>query len=85
MRSVWWKTNRSARQSWQARIKIYLFNDYLNKKWYFVFENGSHPYVLTQKDYEKLISSDMLFARKFDINCNAKILDLLDETVHKSV
>lgn len=60
-------------------------NDYLNKKWYFVFENGSHPYVLTQKDYEKLISSDMLFARKFDINCDAKILDLLDETVHKSV
>ena len=58
-------------------------NDYLSKMWYFVFENGSHPSVLTQKDYQTLMSADMLFARKFDMERDAKILDMLDETVHK--
>ena len=58
-------------------------NNYRNKMWYFVFNNGSHPFVLTEKDFNMLISSDMLFARKFDADSDRKILDMLDSEVHK--
>lgn len=57
-------------------------NDYKNGMWYFVFENGSHPFVLKQGDFDKIIASDKLFARKFDMCCDGKILDLLDKEVH---
>ena len=51
---------------------------YLNKKWFTIFSNG-HPILLTQDHFEQLISSPMLFARKFDIDVDAEILDMLDE------
>ena len=39
-------------------------------------KNG-HPYVWKTEDYEYLIQSPCLFARKFDLNVDANIIDLL--------
>ena len=51
---------------------------YLNKKWFTIFSHG-HPILLTQNHYEQLISSKMLFARKFDMDEDSAILDMLDQ------
>ena len=40
---------------------------------------GFRPKVLVTADFEKLMSSDALFGRKFDINSDDNILDLLDK------
>lgn len=38
-----------------------------------------HPYILTAKEFDMLTSSGRWIARKFDINEDEKILDLLDK------
>jgi hypothetical protein len=43
-------------------------------------DNG-HPKILTEADYKDIVSSDRLFARKFDLQVDATILDLLDEKI----
>lgn len=43
-------------------------------------DNG-HPKVLTEANYKDIISSDRLFARKFDTQIDATILDLIDEKI----
>jgi hypothetical protein len=53
-------------------------SDYRNKKTFTIFDGG-HPTILTEQNYEQLISSNMLFARKFDINVDSKIMDKLDQ------
>lgn len=40
---------------------------------------GWHPEILTKEDLEVLVQSDRLFARKFDIDVDSAILDLIDE------
>ena len=40
----------------------------------------AHPEMLVAKDIDKIIGSDALFARKFDIDQDAFILDLVDES-----
>jgi len=40
--------------------------------------NEAHPKILTTNDYQKIIESGMLFARKFDLDVDAGILDILD-------
>jgi hypothetical protein len=40
--------------------------------------SGPHPKVLEVEDFEKLNASPKLFARKFDANVDAQILDMLD-------
>lgn len=48
-------------------------------------EYKSHPKLLTVDDYNQLTnSSDCFFARKFDMNIDVKILDLLDKFVNKA-
>ena len=42
-------------------------------------QGGWNPKILTIDDYEALIKSDKLYARKFDINVDTEILDKLDE------
>ncbi len=39
---------------------------------------SSRPKVLTTEDYEKIIASDSLFGRKFDIDTDENIFNLLD-------
>ncbi|MEC5146094.1 beta-1,6-N-acetylglucosaminyltransferase [Chitinophaga sp. 212800010-3] len=42
---------------------------------------GANPKILNTDDAEKLLQSDMLFARKFNINTNPEILDIIDEYI----
>ncbi len=43
----------------------------------------AHPRVLIKDDFEKIVFSGKLFARKFDINVDYEILDLLDKHIKK--
>lgn len=45
--------------------------------------NKGNPNILTIKDYDSLINSDALFARKFDPKVDSAILDKLDEYMEK--
>lgn len=40
-------------------------------------DGSSHPYIFREKDFEELMISDCLFARKFDENIDRKIVDLI--------
>jgi Core-2/I-Branching enzyme len=40
---------------------------------------GSRPKILSESDAEKMIKSDMLFARKFDMISSPRVLDMIDE------
>jgi hypothetical protein len=40
---------------------------------------GASPKTLTTEDYDLLLESGKMFARKFDIKVDSKILDMLDE------
>ena len=51
---------------------------YLNKQWFTIFSHG-HPITLTQTHFEQIITSKKLFARKFDIDKDSLILDMLDK------
>ena len=51
---------------------------YLGKKWFTIFSHG-HPHLLTQNHFKQLTSSGMLFARKFDLDKDAVVLDMLDK------
>jgi hypothetical protein len=39
---------------------------------------GSHPRTFVTEDFERLVSSGMPFARKFDVDVDAEILDVID-------
>jgi hypothetical protein len=38
---------------------------------------GAHPKILRDEDYDKIINSDNLFARKFDINVDGNIIEAI--------
>jgi hypothetical protein len=42
-------------------------------------EKGARPNVFVETDFERIINSDCIFGRKFDINIDKKIIDLLDQ------
>lgn len=44
------------------------------------WERGG-PYVWTEKDFNELIDSNCMFARKFDEKVDAKIIELLYERI----
>ena len=52
--------------------------NYLEKRWFHIFDGG-HPIILDKDYYDQLISSKMMFARKFDTEIDSEILDLLDQ------
>ena len=37
--------------------------------------NRGNPYVFTSSDFDEIISSDAMFARKFDLNTDKDIVD----------
>jgi hypothetical protein len=43
--------------------------------------DDGHPKILTEADYNDIICSDRLFARKFNSRIDAKVLDLLDNKI----
>lgn len=40
---------------------------------------GSHPKLLTTDDYEKIVATDNILGRKFNISIDANVLNLIDE------
>lgn len=62
-----------------SKYKNKLVND---DKRYIVWDwniNGTHPLTITEKDYQKLSTSEDHFARKFDLKNHPEIFDLLDK------
>lgn len=57
------------------------FNLYNECKHFYDFSETSHghPAILTEKDYNAMVQKKYYFARKFDINVDSKILDILDQ------
>lgn len=50
----------------------------------FDYKNGvstGHPYALTSSEYDMLINSNSLFARKVDLNEDGEIVDMLDKYI----
>ncbi|HEY6975576.1 MAG TPA: beta-1,6-N-acetylglucosaminyltransferase [Chitinophagaceae bacterium] len=43
---------------------------------------GAHPKTLREEDYGKIINSDSLFARKFDINVDNNIIEAVYKRIH---
>ena len=41
----------------------------------------AHPAILTMKDYDRLMSSSDLFARKFDMTVDGEVLDRIDKVI----
>jgi len=52
----------------------------INDNLYYInwHKGDSHPKILTIDDFETLINSDKMFARKFDMFQDTAILDMLD-------
>ena len=46
-------------------------------------EGGGHPKILETGDFDKIVNSGMMFARKFDAEKDSVILDLLDSQIAK--
>jgi hypothetical protein len=64
-----------------GRIRESLVNDCLRYiKW---LPGRNHPEILTVDDFEALTHSDKLFARKFDMDVDSRILDMLDARAEK--
>lgn len=53
------------------------YNDNYDSCKRFIEWDGTIPYVFRKKDYEELINSNMMFARKFDENVDREIIELL--------
>ncbi|WP_442588360.1 beta-1,6-N-acetylglucosaminyltransferase [Pedobacter sp. AW31-3R] len=58
-------------------------NEVINNNYRYIEWNAgeAHPKTLLTNDYEKIIQSDMLFARKFDIDADPFILDKIDKHI----
>ncbi len=55
-------------------------NDYLREiEW--EGGDGTHPIIFTKKDIERLKNSKNLFARKFDLDIDSDIFDLIDNEI----
>lgn len=62
----------------ECDIELDAQRSYLERRWFYIFKGG-HPIILQSEHYDQLAESNMLFARKFDINVDRAILDMLDE------
>lgn len=47
-------------------------------------QGGNHPKILTCRDYQLMKESGKLMARKFDINVDAKVLDMIQNNSSKN-
>jgi len=46
-----------------------------------VRDSSDHPEILTSNNFKSINQSSSLFARKFDISQDSKILDLIDKNI----
>jgi hypothetical protein len=61
-----------------SHLRDQLINDNLR---YIVWVTTPHPEILDKRHFNQLVSSDKLFARKFDITVDAEILDMIDSAI----
>lgn len=47
--------------------------------------NRGKPYIWRSEDYEELMESGCLFARKFDFQVDKEIVDKIEQTIYKNV
>jgi hypothetical protein len=66
-----------------SRVREKIVNDDLRFIEWRDLESGS-PAILTTSDFEKMIQSPKLFARKFDITVDADILDRIDHAIENN-
>jgi hypothetical protein len=59
-----------------SHLKDTLINDNFR---YIVWGDSSHPEILCKPDYEQLVNSNKLFARKFDVTIDSDVLDMIDK------
>lgn len=60
-----------------ANSSLHLINDY--KRYIDWGSDGANPQVLTEKDYNNIVSSSSLFARKMESGTSDKLIELLDK------
>ena len=65
---------------WKEKIK--LNEDYHSIMRYIDWNRGG-PYVWRERDFDELINSDYLFARKFDEKIDNNIINMIYEKVRK--
>lgn len=41
-----------------------------------------HPHIITLEDFERIMSKKALFARKFDMNIDSKVIDMIDKMIN---
>jgi hypothetical protein len=65
-------TDKKLKESWEN-----------NNKRFLIWEkpDSAHPNILCKTDFHAILSSDHLFARKFDEKVDAEILDLIDNQI----
>lgn len=44
-------------------------------------KNGALPGIMDESDFESIINSNAIFARKISSDCSAKLLNMLDEMI----
>jgi len=74
-------TKHPAEFFYQTILKNSTYNETINNNAmrFILWNNDSgHPKVLTENDYNAIVASNCLFARKFDTSMDKAILDLLD-------
>lgn len=63
---------------------IYSSKEKYNLAMRFIDWKHGNPYVFKKDDFDRLIKSDALFARKFDINIDADIIHLISNYIIRS-
>jgi hypothetical protein len=54
----------------------------VNDNWWYVnWSTAHHPPVLRKKDFESFMSTNKIFARKFDITEDGDVLDMIDRVI----
>lgn len=68
---------------WNSSFKdnVYNLQDELDSCKRLIDWNRGQPYTYKEQDYDLIINSDKLFARKFDMSVDSKIVDMIYDTL----
>ena len=61
---------------YNSKFRDKILDNLVHVIWY---EGKGHPEILTSKNFNELKASDKLFARKFDVEVDSTIIDMLEE------
>jgi len=60
-------------------FKVCLVND--DRRWIDFSKHGANPEILEKNDFKRLIHTEDLFARKFDMTMDREVLDMIDQAI----